>query len=97
MELRKLSGDELSTTMRHLKDWKLSNNGIEKEFVFPTFPDAFAFMTAVAFIAEKLNHHPEWSGDGSRVYIRLSTHDVGGVSSNDIKMAELIELNRQSL
>ena len=65
---------------------------IIREFRFAGFAEAFAFMTQVALIAEKRNHHPEWSNVYNRVSISLTTHDVNGLSMNDIDLAHLIDL-----
>lgn len=59
--------------------WTERDGALEREFTFSSFTEAFAFMTRVAFIAEKLNHHPEWSNVYNRVTIRLTTHDAGNV------------------
>lgn len=59
--------------------WTEKENGLEATFVFPDFVRAFAFMTEVAFQAEKQHHHPDWSNTWNRVHIRLTTHDAGGV------------------
>jgi 4a-hydroxytetrahydrobiopterin dehydratase len=74
-----------------LQDWKFAKNGIEKTFQFRDFIAAFSFMTRIAMEAEKLNHHPEWSNVYGKVHIRLSTHDAGGVTDLDFKLAEIIE------
>jgi 4a-hydroxytetrahydrobiopterin dehydratase len=59
--------------------WKEENNYLKRSFKFKDFPEAFAFMTKVAFIAEKLNHHPHWSNVYNEVEIMLNTHDEGDV------------------
>jgi 4a-hydroxytetrahydrobiopterin dehydratase len=59
--------------------WAELDGALEREFTFTSFTEAFAFMTRVAFIAEELNHHPEWSNVYNRVTIRLTTHDEGNV------------------
>ncbi len=76
-------------TLRNL-DWVINNNGLEKSFKFKDFIEAFGFMTQVAIIAEKKNHHPEWSNVYNTVDIRLTTHDLGGISDYDLEMAEII-------
>ncbi len=72
--------------------WKEENNALTAEFVFENFIEAFAFMTKVALLAEKMDHHPEWSNVYNRVHIRLRTHDAGNViSEKDRALAEAIE------
>lgn len=72
--------------------WKEENNCLKRSFKFKDFPEAFAFMTKVAFIAEKLNHHPDWKNTYNTVDISLSTHDQGNkVTDIDRKMAEEID------
>ena len=72
--------------------WKEENNQLVRHFEFRDFTEAFAFMTRVAFIAEKHNHHPEWKNVYNRVEIRLSTHDAGNVvTDKDYKLASAID------
>ena len=72
--------------------WKQVKDALVAELVFKTFVDAFAFMTDVAALAEKHDHHPEWSNVYNRVTIRLTTHDAGNqVTDKDHKLAEAIE------
>ena len=72
--------------------WKQVKDALVAELVFKNFVDAFAFMTDVAAIAEKHDHHPEWSNVYNRVTIRLTTHDAGNqVTDKDRKLAEAIE------
>ncbi|XP_069508680.1 pterin-4-alpha-carbinolamine dehydratase 2 isoform X2 [Ambystoma mexicanum] len=66
-------------------------DAIYKEFLFKTFNQAFGFMTRVALQAEKMNHHPEWFNVYNKVQITLITHDCGGVTKKDIKLAQFIE------
>jgi 4a-hydroxytetrahydrobiopterin dehydratase len=62
-----------------------------KEFTFKNFSEAWGFLSRVALLAEKLNHHPEWSNVYKKVNIILTTHDAGGISSRDIEMAKKID------
>ena len=68
--------------------WKEENNQLKRSFQFSNFIEAFAFMTKVAFIAEKMNHHPNWSNSYNKVDVSLSTHDAGNtVTDKDRKLA----------
>jgi len=72
--------------------WKETNNQLVRSLEFKDFTEAFSFMTRVAFIAEKMNHHPEWSNVYNKVEIRLSTHDAGNtVTDKDRKLASEID------
>ena len=66
-------------------------DAIAREFRFRDFSEAFGFMSRVALLAEKQDHHPEWSNVWNRVEITLSTHDAGGLSRRDIKLAQAID------
>jgi 4a-hydroxytetrahydrobiopterin dehydratase len=75
-----------------MSNWTEANNALNREFKFANFQEAFAFMTRVAFIAEKLNHHPNWENVYNTVKISLSTHDAGNVVTDlDRKMATAID------
>ncbi len=91
MPVKKISTDEINTKLQNLNGWKFMNEGIEKDFTFMDFNQAFAFLTRIAMLSEKMNHHAEWSGVYNKVHIRLSTHDAGGVTENDTSMAASIE------
>lgn len=69
------------------KHWSLKNNKLHREFVFSDFVTAFGFMTQVALIAERSNHHPEWFNVYQKVVVDLTTHEVGGISEKDFKLA----------
>ena len=73
--------------------WALSadSKAIEKSFRFKDFSEAFAFLTRVAMHAEKVDHHPEFTNVWNRVDFRLTTHDTGGVTERDVKLAEAID------
>jgi 4a-hydroxytetrahydrobiopterin dehydratase len=86
-----LSNDELVHAMQQLPDWHLHQGALAKEFVFADFSEAFGFMTRVAMIAEKLDHHPDWSNTYNRVHLSLMTHDKGGLTKKDTQMALEIE------
>lgn len=73
--------------------WSLDKerDAITKTFEFEDFPEAFAFMTAAAFFAEKWNHHPEWRNVYNKVHVTLTTHDVDGLSALDAKLARKMD------
>lgn len=72
--------------------WKEQKNKLHKKFVFNNFVEAFSFMTKVALIAEKMNHHPKWTNEYNKVEFWLSTHDAGDiVTDKDRKLAEKID------
>jgi len=72
--------------------WIEKDNALVRQFEFTDFSEAFSFMTRVAFLAEKMNHHPEWSNVYNKVTIRLSTHDAGNiVTEKDRRLAEAID------
>ena len=81
---------ELSSTLPH---WTMVPNrdAITRTFTFRGFNKAFGFMTRIAMRAEQLNHHPEWFNVYNRVEVTLSTHDCGGLSSLDVKLARFID------
>lgn len=71
-------------------DYDADRDGLRRRFVFADFVAAFGFMTQVALLAEKADHHPEWSNVWNRVDILLTTHDAGGLSARDVKLAGAI-------
>ncbi len=91
MKATKLSIEEINANLQALNNWKFMNEGIEKDFTFKDFNQAFAFLTRIAMLSEKMDHHAEWSGVYNKVHIRLSTHDSGGVTQKDTDMAGSIE------
>jgi 4a-hydroxytetrahydrobiopterin dehydratase len=82
---------QVSEELKKLNGWQGNGSAINKDFVFADFNEAFAFLTRIAMLSEKMNHHAEWSGVYNKVSIRLSTHDAGGVTEKDTKMAAAIE------
>ena len=71
--------------------WIIDSKMIKKEFKFNNFIDAFGFMSKVALLSEKMDHHPDWQNTYNKVKINLTTHDKGGITTNDIKLAESID------
>lgn len=76
-----------------LPGWALCDNelAIEKSWIFPSFVEAFGFMTKVALLAEKANHHPEWQNVYNKLTIKLTTHDCNGLTAKDFELAKQIE------
>ena len=91
--VEQLSEAERADALDGLPDWDYdeARDAILRTFTFADFSEAFAFMTRVALLAEKADHHPEWSNVWNRVEIMLTTHDAGGLSGRDVEMAEAIE------
>ncbi|XP_046402318.1 probable pterin-4-alpha-carbinolamine dehydratase [Ischnura elegans] len=91
----KLSADKRSSEITPLQNagWAMVENrdAIKKEFIFKDFNQAFGFMTRVALLADKMDHHPEWFNVYNKVQITLSSHDVNGLSMRDVKLANFIE------
>lgn len=86
-----LSSDAIQQQLATVPDWQLVQSTLTREFVFPDFVRAFGFMASVAAIAQALDHHPDWDNVYNRVRIRLSTHDVNGLSSLDFEAARRID------
>ena len=87
-----LNNKELKDLAIKLPGWKISNQNIEKKFSFNNFIEAFSFMTQVALLCEKYNHHPNWDNVYSYVNIQFTTHDLGGISNLDQILAS--EINK---
>ncbi len=87
---QKLTGEARKTALAKLAGWSEVNgrDAITKKFVFKDFNEAFGFMARAALVAEKLDHHPEWFNVYKNVEVTLATHDAGGVTELDIKLAE---------
>ncbi|CBN79409.1 pterin-4-alpha-carbinolamine dehydratase [Ectocarpus siliculosus] len=85
---------ERETAIATLSGWAEAGEGrdaISKSFCFSDFNQAFAFMTRAALVAEKMDHHPEWFNVYNRVDVTLSTHDLGGLSRKDIRLAQRLD------
>lgn len=83
---------DAKAAMAGLEGWRINDIGaIEKSFKFEDFSRAFAFMARVALLAEKANHHPDWSNSYNRVVIALKTHDKDSLTQKDIDLATAID------
>ncbi len=91
--IKSLSDAERAAALSDLGEWDHDDgrDAIRRSFTFNSFSEAFAFMTQVALMAEKADHHPEWSNVYNRVDILLTTHDAGGLSARDVDMAARID------
>jgi 4a-hydroxytetrahydrobiopterin dehydratase len=89
----KLTGEARKSALGKLSGWgeTAGRDAISKKFVFENFNAAFGFMTRVALVAEKLDHHPEWFNVYKIVEVTLSTHDAGGVTELDVKLAQAMD------
>ena len=90
MAREKLEPAELKQALAELGSWALAADGLSmsRSFVFKNFSEAFAFMTRVALAAEKMDHHPDWSNVYKTVDVKLNTHDAGGLTELDVKLAK---------
>lgn len=92
--IAKLADTQLEPLLAQLPAWRMSRQRggtISREFVFLDFAQAWGFMSQVAVVADKRNHHPEWSNVYNRVEVTLTTHDVEGLSMNDIELARFMD------
>jgi 4a-hydroxytetrahydrobiopterin dehydratase len=87
----KLSDGDIEQKLTELRGWSLREGKLHRELTFPNFVEAFGFMSSVALLAERMDHHPEWSNVYGRVVIELTTHDAGGISERDFELARKIE------
>ena len=89
MAREKLAGDTRKAALAKLSGWSevAGRDALAKKFVFKDFNAAFGFMTRAALVAEKMDHHPEWSNVYKTVEVTLSTHDAGGVTELDVQLA----------
>jgi 4a-hydroxytetrahydrobiopterin dehydratase len=88
-----LSEKALAAALVALGDWAYDASGkaIHRDFAFRDFSEAFAFMTRVALLAEKADHHPDWSNGYNKVSVVLSTHSAGGVTQKDVDLALAVD------
>jgi 4a-hydroxytetrahydrobiopterin dehydratase len=90
---KKIEGQEREAALATLEGWALAQgrDAIRKRFVFRDFSAAFGWMTRVAMVAEKMDHHPEWSNVYRTVEVTLATHDAGGLTGLDIELAQTMD------
>lgn len=95
--MMKLTGEQIASALTSLAGWSLENGKLHREYRFPDFVHAFGFMAASAVAIEAMNHHPEWFNVWNRVVVDLTTHDAGGVTQKDVRLAEKLEAIAQRL
>ena len=90
---QKLTGEARKSALTKLSGWSetAGRDAISRKFVFKDFNQAFGFMTLAALVAEKMDHHPEWFNVYKTVEVTLSTHDAGGLTELDVKLAEAMD------
>lgn len=95
--MKKLDADAHAAALKALPHWRevAGRDVIARKFEFRDFNEAFGFMSRVALLAEKMNHHPEWVNVYKTVDVRLTTHDAGGLTENDIAMAKAMDAYAQ--
>jgi 4a-hydroxytetrahydrobiopterin dehydratase len=87
----KLDDAEIRERLKSLPHWSFEAGKLHREFRFQDFSQAFGFMARVALVAERLDHHPDWSNVWSRVVVNLNTHDAGGVTTLDFELARAMD------
>ena len=90
MGLSKLSQEEIEKNLKELPGWTIVQEKLHKEFIFEDFSQAFDFMTRAVSHIDQMNHHPEWFNVYNKVIVDLTTHDAGGITENDIKLAKTL-------
>ena len=90
---KQLTASEREAALGKLAGWRMADgrDAIVKRFVFKDFNEAFGFMARVALVAEKMDHHPEWSNVYKTVEVTLSSHDAGGLTERDVRLAEAMD------
>ena len=86
-----LTDDQVAERLAEVGAWQLEGKAIGRTFKFPDFVTAFGWMASVALIAEKMNHHPEWKNVYNRVEVQMTTHDAGGITEADFKLAKAMD------
>ncbi len=87
----RLSQIDIKEQLKNLPGWSVVDEKLCKEFQFESFNQAFGFMTRAAMEIEKMNHHPEWFNVYDKITIKLTTHDAGGITENDVNLAKILD------
>jgi 4a-hydroxytetrahydrobiopterin dehydratase len=85
-----LDQDALTSALADLTGWEVAEGKLHRELQFANFSEAFGFMARVALVAEKLDHHPDWSNSWNRVVIDVVSHDAGGITDGCVELARRI-------
>ncbi|MDQ5767594.1 MULTISPECIES: 4a-hydroxytetrahydrobiopterin dehydratase [Thiothrix] len=88
--IEKLNDEALAVILEGLPGWVLRDSKLHRVLTFADFVEAFGFMSQVALVAERMNHHPEWCNVYKTLAISLTTHDAGGITHRDIELAQTI-------
>jgi 4a-hydroxytetrahydrobiopterin dehydratase len=91
MATKRLTEPEIAARLANLVKWTVAGGRLHREYQFKDFTRAFGFMSSVALLAEKRDHHPDWSNAYGKVVIDLVTHSVGGLTERDFELAEAID------
>ncbi len=91
MSIKTATNKQIQIFLTQNNAWVLEENKLHREYQFKNFVEAFGFMTQVALIAERSNHHPEWFNVYNKVVIDLTTHEVGGITERDFSLAKQID------
>ena len=91
VDRRPLTPDEVAPLVAALDGWDLDGVSLRRQLVFDSFVQAFGFMAQVALIAERLDHHPNWSNVYNRVDLAITTHDAGGLTALDFEFARRVD------
>jgi 4a-hydroxytetrahydrobiopterin dehydratase len=91
MSRARLTDQEVAAELARLPGWEIREGKLHRDFELKDFSEAFAFMTRVALLAEKMDHHPDWSNSWNKVTIELITHSAGGLTRNDFDLAAKIQ------
>ena len=92
--MEKFTQAESEKALTTIEDWKRveGREALSRKFIFKDFQDAFAWMTKMAMVAEKMDHHPEWLNIWNSVDVTLSTHDAQGITQKDIDLAQAMDI-----
>lgn len=93
----RLTDEQIQMRLKDLPGWRVENDALCRDYRFADFSKAFGYMASCALVAEKLNHHPNWSNVYGQVNMRLSTHDVGGITALDFELAMACEERAKAL